>query len=322
MAKRIQDKYNFRWLTFRPAEREAFVRDLATVRTDSLRGIVDAFVFNTGRARALALGFAEIACTVRRDHWCMDRARLKIEGEMQSPFNDTPVSDALEKEFHAQRASWENDSPESKSSLIGHFGVRYIQELTQSNPGLDMSMDALVSSVIIESWIAFETLAGDLWVAAVDAGPAVLRKRVLLKTIKPGNENDSVSDLTSEEDIEHDPAHNLGSALRQARKVSFQKLHSITRNYEIAFGSRVKTIFAHEKGYIAVLAAYRNALIHNGGKADAIFLKQVKEFQEFAGLPKNEKLIWDGELAYKLRNVSAAVGAKLIHFVDNVLTPT
>src|SRR4051794_6541171 len=104
MAKRIQGKHNLRWLTFRPAEREAFVRDLATVRTGNLRGIVDAFVSNTGRARALALAVAEIACTVRRDQWCMDCARLKVEGEMQSPFNDTPVSDALEKEFHAQRA--------------------------------------------------------------------------------------------------------------------------------------------------------------------------------------------------------------------------
>lgn len=297
------------------------MQDLATVRTESLKGIVSAFIHNTGRARALALAFAEIAYIVRRDQWCMDCARLKIEGELQSPFCDTPVSEALEKEFASQRLSWEQASDDVKSSLRGHFGVRYVQELVQSNPEMDVSLEALLSSIIIESWIAFETMAADLWVAAVDVGPAVLRKRVLLKTIKPGSENDPVADLTSEDEIEHDPAKNLGSALRQARKVSFQKLHSITRNYEIAFASRVKAIFADENGYIAVLAAYRNALIHNGGEADATFRKQVKGFHEFEDLPKNQKLVLDGELVYKLRNVSAAVGAKLLHFVDDILTP-
>jgi hypothetical protein len=318
---REKDKHKFRWLVFRPAKREGFVQDLATVRSEQLQGIVNAFVSNTGRAHALALAFAEIACTVRRDQWCMDRARLKIESDMQSPFCDTPVSEALQNEFHAQRAIWEKDSPESRSSLIGHFGVRYVQELVQSNPRMDVSMDALMSSVIIESWIAFESMVADLWVTAVDSGPAILRKRVLLKTIKAGNAGDPVVDFTSADDIEHDPARKLGSALRQARKVSFQKLSLIVRNYEIAFTSRVKTIFEQENGYIATLAAYRNALIHNAGKADSTFRNQIKGFKEFEGLGLNQKLILDGELVHTLRHVAAAVGAKLIHYVDDVLTP-
>lgn len=316
----MRDKYKYLALVSGRKQRKDWMEDLATVQTKKLHRIVNAFALNTARASALAVALAEVAYTIRRDQWCLDSARHTVEGKLTSPFVDSPVPPAVAKEYARLLTNWILAPAEQHSSLIGHFGVRSVNVMVTHTTGMDVSMEALLSSVIIESWIAFETLVADLWVTAVDSGPAILRKRVLLKTIKAGNDNNPV-DFASTDDIEYDPARKLESALRQARKVSFQKLSLITRNYETAFTSRVKTIFGHDNGYIAALAAYRNALIHNGGRADRTFLNQVKPFPEFKSIKKNRKLALNGELVSKLRHTSATVGAKLIHFVDDILTP-
>ena len=76
-----------------------------------------------------------------------------------------------------------------------------------------------------------------------------------------------------------------------------------------------------EGGYITALAAFRNTLIHNGGKADKKFVKQVQSFAEFRSIKPKEVLVLDGEVVRKLHNSAIVLGWKVIEFVDDVLTP-
>jgi hypothetical protein len=76
-----------------------------------------------------------------------------------------------------------------------------------------------------------------------------------------------------------------------------------------------------EGGYITALAAFRNTLIHNAGKADKRFIKQVQSFAEFRSIKPKDVLVLDGEVVRKLHNSAIVLGWKLIQLVDDVLTP-
>ena len=95
----------------------------------------------------------------------------------------------------------------------------------------------------------------------------------------------------------------------------------IVRNYEIAFGAKIKNAFREDNSYIYALSAFRNAIVHNGGRADAEFVNRVANFKEFAKIKEKQKLELDGDLVARLRTSAATVGAKLLHFADDVLTP-
>jgi hypothetical protein len=123
-------------------------------------------------------------------------------------------------------------------------------------------------------------------------------------------------------ELEYDSSRQLGSFLREVGKVSFQKLDYIRRFYCAAFGKEINQLFEKtEDGYIFALSGFRNALIHNAGRADKRFLKAVARFEEFRSIKPKDVLVLDGEVVRKLYNAAIALGWKLIQFVDNVLTP-
>ncbi len=163
-----------------------------------------------------------------------------------------------------------------------------------------------------------------MWFAAVDASP-LLRKRLIAKLHKvkrPREILELEQDIYDEEDAAlPNPDEGLGSALRDTRQISFQRLPFIIRNYKAVFGKRIRDVFHNEGGYISALAAVRNLLIHKAGKADAQFLTQVKGYSELSAIEHNERLKLDGEIVNKLRDAAISVGMKLIAHVDNVLSP-
>ena len=296
------------------------MEDLATVRTKRLHSLVNNFAAGTARISALSVTLSEVAYRVRREQWSMDYAILKTHGYLPEPLTNFKIAPECRGEFNRQIEKF-NSLPRPKlSEFIATWGAGYINIMLATEVGMKETMEALLSSVLIDSWMAFEILASDLWVRAIDFGPSILRKRLISRTLK-SEKSDDPFDLVVPEDVP-DLKSRPGSALREARKVSFQRLPYIVRNYEIVFGSKVKTLFSENNNYIVVLSAFRNVLIHNAGKVDSTFIKRMKGFPEFASIKPRQKLQLDGELVAKLRETATTVGAKLIHFVDDVMTPT
>jgi hypothetical protein len=303
------------------ARLRATYSELEAVRSRRLRRVVKTFTENIQRVTNLAIGLGAVAYSIRRDQWCVDYSTFKAEGVVKEPFVVFAPSDAVRKEYARQMEIIDALPEERASELTGHWGAGSIGVMLKTTPGMDIFIDALLSSVIVESWIAFETLVSDLWVAAIDFGPARLRKQLILRIGRLESSEDAL-DAPKLDDVEHDPSRKLGSALREARRVSFQRLYRIIRYYELVFGKEVKKIFRDtERGYISVVSAYRNAFIHNGGRADATFLRQIGGRAEFKKIKRNQKLLLDGQLVKKLSSASIEVGTKLIQFVDDVLTP-
>lgn len=316
----MRDKYKYLALVVGRSWWRAFVDDLSTIRTPQLHAIANAFAANIGRAMVLGSTYSEIAYQARRNQWCMDYALQSAGLVIPPPLTSFNPSAEVIHEYRRQLLAFNSLSDGERSTLMAHWGAAFVGDvMVKFTPGMDRSMEALLSSTLIQSWMAFEVLASDLWARAIDRGPAHLRKRVARKALR-AEKSDDPMDLLSDEDLEYDPQKRLGSYLLQARKVSFGRLVFIKSNYETAFSDKIKSVFKSDR-HIDALSAFRNALIHAGGKADAHFKKQIKGFAEFDKIKKNRKLALDGKLVARLRAAATTVGAGLLHYVDDVMTP-
>lgn len=318
--------FKYRNLLFEKSFLEGFVLDLSLPKSKALEPVTDAFFVNFKRIAAHTISPARIAWKVRRDQLLIDHAMFKATGKLEStleqfPSEGDPEWEKYDKEFtEGAREFLAETTPDQNNKLIFKYGVQYIEFLLEESKHMQDSMEALLSFIILGSWTAFESLAADLWVVAVDTGPKEIRLRLASSNkLLKSDENIDVKKLLT---LEYDPSRNFGSSLRELGRVSFQKLEYIKRFYSIAFDRDFNKLFTDiEGGYIFALSAFRNALTHNAGKADANFVKQVAAFEEFRKIKPGDPLLLDGEIVRKLQNASLTLGTDLVQFVDDILSP-
>ncbi|PYL10069.1 MAG: hypothetical protein DME34_01280 [Verrucomicrobia bacterium] len=148
-------------------EWEECVMDLAMVRSDSLRPVIDAFVENVGRSDCSALTPAQIAWKVRRDQVLADCAMFAATGKLGPDlleFEKTFEENAKYKEEFESitKKFFSNLTPEQNSQLIFKYGIGYVNILLEGSQAMQRAMEALLASLVLESWTTFETLASDL----------------------------------------------------------------------------------------------------------------------------------------------------------------
>lgn len=294
-------------------------------RTDYLRPIAEAFQWNLLRLSTYTTFPAWIALEALREQLWLDHANVNA-GIPLNPdlfkFRSEGAAPKAAEEFNRLVEEYRHMSGIKLMDLLYGIGVSYIEHRLQvrGQQSAKLGIEALFSTVIIDSWTAFENLASDLWVVAVDKGPKEIASRAFLsKQLR--TPEDQITPKTIHK-LEHDLKEQPGSWLREVGKVSFQRLDDIKLFYAEVFGKDVKKLFDEvDGGYIVALSAFRNALIHNAGKADKKFLERVARFPEFRNIPTKEEFLLDGEVVARLRNAAINLGQKLIQFVDNQLTP-
>jgi hypothetical protein len=127
---------------------------------------------------------------------------------------------------------------------------------------LNNSLGAFYESLIILSWACFETLAEDLWEAAVNARPSKLATGKV-----------SVDGLKM---YGFDVEYKMGTLLKNSDKRSFRTLWDIRDAYSDTFKDQGQCIASIlDDVELQHTAAVRNVLIHKGGKIDVEYLKQV-----------------------------------------------
>ena len=182
-------------------------------------------------------------------------------------------------------------------------------------------MDATLESIVLQSWTAFECLAGDLWVAGVDNEPGEVAARLVYSGRKLRQPDGNIRPETVYR-AGINPKTNYGSFPRAITSVTFQTLGDIRTFYNIAFGQGFTNLFdSTGDGYIEVLAAFRNAITHAAGKADKQFTARMSRFNEFQHIKEKDQLMLDGDLVLRLKNVAGSLGAALIKQMDNLLSP-
>jgi hypothetical protein len=314
--------FKYRDLVQGPAGWIEMMASFRNVRSDCLRDCAAAFEANMARTGAFALMPAEIAYQVRRDSLFVSNARFRAHGKGESTIYDlmdSEMTPEIAHELEEQKKAFRPDKEELRrfKSIIG---MEYIEALARKLRGMELSLDATFSSVIFESWTAFECFASDAWVAAVDCGP----KEVALRLALSNKLLRTADNITPKElhQLEFDPRTNFGSSMRELGRVSFQRLSHIARFYSIAFEHDFSRMFTDlEDGYLQALSSLRNVLIHKAGRADKDFVAQVQRFTDLREIKPGDLIQLNGELVWKLRAAAGVVALAVRDYLDDLLTP-
>jgi hypothetical protein len=177
--------------------------------------------------------------------------------------------------------------------------------------------DAWLSAQISGIWTAFEALAEEVWIAALNAQPHSLAE---LKGIKKSSSNDDKKiDLHVLQRYGYDLSKNMGTIL--SKKFSFDKLEDIRRAYaEAGFHDDelpIQEIFAEKS--LDVLALTRHVIMHNGGLVDDAFLRRRADLPPELLIAISEPLPLSGEIVAALIAPVMQLGWDLIVAVDQWL---
>jgi hypothetical protein len=183
--------------------------------------------------------------------------------------------------------------------------------------GMEKSMQALLSSLVIGYWATFETLVPDLWKEAVNHGPPELAQRVnLAKQDSP----DARVTKHWKDRLQHSPSTNYAASLIESGRVSFRMLDKILYWCGVTFEGKARQIFKDNQDIYA-LSAYRNAFVHHSGKVDKDFIKQIEAVDDLRGKFEETQLLEvDGEFVSRLRTSVFSVGLKLLQLADDLIT--
>jgi len=299
------------------------LNSLAAVRSDHLKGCAMTFASNLERTAVFAFMASEVAFMARRDQNIYDGAVLKGEGKfpMLLDFIGRSAPDNVKEEATRIEAEYRSFSDEQKSALRSAFGVNYILVLLENHPQMRESMDAIFSSIIFQSWTAFEYFLQDAWVITVNNAPKPISGKVASSKL---NKADDITPKVLH-GLDYDLHSKFGQLLLDTKRVSFQSLGDIIFSYslllDVGDDRAVAKLFDHTgEGYVHALAAIRNLLAHKAGRVDDEFIGKAQRFPELRQYNRGEQLLLDGEIVKRARTGAALVALDLLKQLDDILS--
>jgi hypothetical protein len=140
-------------------------------------------------------------------------------------------------------------------------GNAHLAKIVRDNDLLMPGLEAILAAMVMTAWMAFESLAADLWVEAVNFCPKPLADRMVEK--KP-SETIKLSNL---QNYEYNLQGKMGELFRDSKKVGFDSFNGI----KSAFGDILEQttgIFNNHK-LLRPISELRNCFAHRGGIVDA-----------------------------------------------------
>lgn len=200
---------------------------------------------------------------------------------------------------------------------------------------------ALLGSQLVMAWMAFESLAADLWVAAVNARPRSLAVNVLSASTQDTAPKD---DPTPQQERQYEISLNvdalklaqfnlvekMGDILKDRKRVSFLSLDGIEKAYLAAFRSppgqknarpshNLTDLLDEYRQRLFTLSKMRHLLAHKGGVLDKKFIDEVKSHSPELTSSPDGRLPLSGPMVRDYTNAAFRAGGDLIKFVDNWL---
>jgi hypothetical protein len=195
---------------------------------------------------------------------------------------------------------------------------------------------AVLANQLTGTWTAFEALATDLWVKAVNLRPMTLglagleakafdkkSKRVPIhpkrdvETPKPVR-NPIRLDLLLEHHF--NLSDKLGTILLRSRKFDFNRADGIMYAYAVLFGDAARKVFKKHNDALLILEAIRNVLVHKGGLIDGPFQERARKDPVLSKLNVGDRLpLGDALIPPPYFLTVSSVAKELIALVDDFL---
>jgi hypothetical protein len=291
---------------------QAAIKARGELKTPALQPVAAAFDKNMSQAAFLSrfpgamcrvgqdLKFAEVAACI------MMLNQPYYEGRAHCwPAGDEPD------EATQQRWREEADAVESRKYEILDRKVRppipwstgYDSDRLTRHVGSELrnAYDTLMSAQLVLVWTAFETLAGDLWEAAVNTHPQTLASLAGKSSPNaPKGEGKSLP-MSFLERHHYDLRDKMGTILREHR-CRFTSLEEIVKSYRLAFpeGSRLHEETFWEDGDVKSTTAIRNLTVHKAGLVDQEFKDSTTHDNQLAHWKIGEQFYLDGVLLRRL----------------------
>lgn len=174
---------------------------------------------------------------------------------------------------------------------------------------LARGIEAVLSAMITGAWAAFETLAIDLWIEALNKHPVPLATK-FSKLSK-----DKSITLAALAQHNFDIAGKVGQILHDTRKVNLETFDSLKLAYHSAFGDKATAVFTkYKRLFIAERA--RHLLAHRSGNVDKKFAREMKSVKELGKLVPGKMLPLTGHWVAGNVDVCIRAGVELLNFVD------
>jgi hypothetical protein len=273
---------------------------------------------------------------------CFDTAELQITGELAPLLNLTEHPKQAEISRVAQAIFNLNTNeiigaigtPQYDQFVLNAIdqGTQPVVMLAGQGAPARLGIAALLSSCVTGTWTAFETMASDLWAAALNIHPVGLaelkgrRKRLLTDDEASSAEVDAANGDVDKDNIKTVPLseilrhefkieHAMGNVLRTRRR--FDHLAGIKEAYALAFFKKSEKIDAilKDKSFEA-LNAVRNLIVHHAGIVDRTYERKAK-YLDIPNAPIGFPIFLDGETVMKLMRSVIVCSFNLITAVDD-----
>jgi hypothetical protein len=178
-----------------------------------------------------------------------------------------------------------------------------------------------MSAMLIGLWTAFESLAQDTWITAVNACPVPLAKNVMdapESALKTGNQSKSIS-YAHFAGSDFDFRSTMGNLLFAERKVDFQQLKTLRAAYKVAFAGQLESAFQAQEQSLSELETIRNVFVHKGGMIDRKFLGRMKSSQFFKDAKEGQLVFVSGDYVASQAIAVCNCSTKIVIAVDGWL---
>jgi hypothetical protein len=257
------------------------------------------------------------------------------EKQQSDPVLMKKVHEAMKARHDRDYKEFFSPDPVKGIARVLGLGVKRLGQIHGLVPVVSEGMNVVLASVITGMWTAFEVLAGDLWVAALNSHPHGLSNmRGKLDRWELDKEQAEAADRESQSQGKdkdagpqisvkwlqrhnYDVSKRMGSLLRERKSVDFQTVWEIRDAYARAFSKDWNNIRACLMSpCLDHLSAVRNVLVHKAGKADQKFVDDIGGCRHFSDIKPRDPVVLTGEVVGDLLGSAVDQSAALLSAVD------
>ena len=235
------------------------------------------------------------------------RYRCGLSPEDDSRDHELQVSEAVKR-------VWDEIVRPSQGTRTVSFSTGVLATMLgdRGSTGIDPAregVEAVLAAMVMASYAAFETLAADLWVEAVN------RHNSLATNWMEKNSEKQIPGAVLAS-YEFNVSSYMGTILHSTKKVSFESLNDIRNLYRQAFKGAMDDAFEPIDDLVKAEKT-RHLFAHRGGLVDRKFKDQMKDYPEYTSAVIGERLRLTGPVTGSYVAACAKCGVALLKAIDN-----
>jgi hypothetical protein len=281
---------------------------------EPLRPVVWAFLRNLQRIDAVSR-FPFLLIGISTSIWELrSQACVEILGR--------PVFDSSRDAEHAAKLNSrlaellrarEDTKPDDPRNLMQSDYIFHV--VSTADGTVRTAFEAILSTMLLDTWMAYESLSTDLWINAVNLRPKAL-VRNFTKAQSKGSQEKSVP-ITALMDRDFNVQACMGRFLHDTGKVDFSSLRNTQMEYRRAFGDDADDVFNDER--LRILELIRNLLAHRGGIVDEQFVRDTRDTKELDQLASGQPLKIDVPMVRKFVGAGVTRAVRVLRYVETWL---